>query len=54
MQGKQTLSWKEWLQENVGIGDSYARKLHSILDVLGKFERSISSVDGENKNRKTI
>ena len=38
MQGQQTLSWKEWLQEKVGIGDSYARKLRSISDVLGKYE----------------
>ena len=36
MHGKQTLSWKEWLQENVGIEDSYARKLRSIFRCFGK------------------
>ena len=35
--GKQTDSWKQWLETNVGVGDSYGRKLRTISAVLGKY-----------------
>jgi hypothetical protein len=34
---KITLTWKEWLEANVGIQDSYARKLREIAKTLGKY-----------------
>jgi hypothetical protein len=37
--GKQTTSWREYLKQNVGIGDSYARKLRTISDTLGPYKR---------------
>jgi len=35
--GKQTDLWKQWLETNVGVGDSYGRKLRTISAVLGKY-----------------
>ena len=37
--GKISVTWKEWLEENVGIQDSYARKLREIAKTLGKYPR---------------
>ena len=37
--GKITGTWKEWLEGNVGIQDSYARKLREIAKLLGKYPR---------------
>ena len=37
--GKISGTWKEWLDENVGIQDSYARKLREIAKLLGKCNR---------------
>jgi hypothetical protein len=37
--GKVLGTWKEWLEENVGIQDSYARKLREIAKLLDKYPR---------------
>jgi len=37
--GKISVTWKEWLEANVGIHDSYARKLREVAELLGKFPR---------------
>lgn len=37
--GKVSGTWKEWLEKNVGIQDSYARKLREISKLLGKYCR---------------
>ena len=39
MVGKISGTWKEWLEKNVGIQDSYARKLREITKLLGKYPR---------------
>ena len=39
LNGKISGTWKEWLDENVGIQDSYARKLREIAKILGKCTR---------------
>ena len=58
--GLRTDSWKEWLKTNVGIGDSYARKLRTISDVFGKspgFRKlglSVSEVYGNTRAIKSL
>ena len=37
--GKISVTWKEWLEANAGIQDSYARKLREIAKLLGKYAR---------------
>ncbi len=37
--GKLLATWKEWLEANVGIQDSYARKLREVAKLLGKYPR---------------
>lgn len=37
--GKISVTWKEWLEANVGIQDSYARKLREVAKLLGKYPR---------------
>ena len=37
--GKVSATWKEWLVENVGIHDSYARKLRDIYNLFGGYTR---------------
>lgn len=37
--GKINSTWKEWLETNVGIQDSYARKLREITKILGNYPR---------------
>jgi len=34
-----TMTWKEWLNENIGIQDSYARKLREMAKILGNYPR---------------
>ena len=58
--GEQTASWKEWLEMNVGIGDSYGRKLRAISEVLGKYPRfsnlglPVSEVYGRRRQIKNL
>lgn len=37
--GKISVTWKEWLEANVSIQESYARKLREIEKLLGKYPR---------------
>lgn len=37
--GKMSVTWKEWLEVNVGIQDSYARKLREVAKLLCKYPR---------------
>jgi len=32
-------TWKEWISREVGIGDSYARKLRKLAEILGRYHR---------------
>ena len=37
--GKITDMWKQWLEANIGIHESYARKLREISKLLDKYPR---------------
>ncbi len=39
MAGKILGTWKEWLEANVGIQESYGRKLREVAKLLGKYPR---------------
>ena len=37
LSGKTSVTWKEWLESNISIQDSYARKLREIAKLLDKY-----------------